>query len=193
MSSAFVLNRDSELKSPTPPTKIMTMTGSGKSSGCCTCTKRKVLIAVITACVFTLLCYVLREKYFFRADVLVAISSRVDDTNIQQHDETIKTKDESSKEDDDSSDEGGVLSFFGLGGGKKKKNNKAKSGDGGDGEAGEKINVWDAWMKQNKHFTSIGDIYDKCGKDNWFDESHFMCANIFKITENYKKGELFLF
>ena len=107
-----------------------------KPSGCFT--RRKITILFISLCVCTFLGYVLREKYFYRADVLVAISSQVDSTTTEE------TKG------------GGVLSFFGLGGGKKEKT-------GGDGGA-VKMNVWDAWMKSQPHYTSIGDIYNKCGK-----------------------------
>ena len=148
-SSVFVIGRQQSSS---------TMTASGKTTGCCTCTKRKLLILVVTLCVFTLLCYVLREKYFFRADVLVAISSRVDNTNGNDRSESFKTIDESNKKSEDSG-EGGVLSFLGFGNSKKK---KVSANDGGAG----KLNVWDAWMKQNKHYSSIGDIYNKCGKNS---------------------------
>lgn len=152
MSTVFTIGRQS--------TSAMTMTAS-KSTGCCTCTKKKLLIIFITLCMFTILFYVLREKYFFRADVLVAISSRVDNTNVEYGNDVKKEANKIDEIKKEENNEGGVLSFFGFGNNKKKKNVANVAGDEGAG----KLNVWDAWMKQNKHFTSIGDIYDKCGKN----------------------------
>lgn len=101
-------------------------------------TRRRFAIAGISLALFILFAYVIRERYFYRADVLIAIQ-----TNVHRQTESVQTnKDKEDKEED----KGGLLSYLGI---RVKKEEK-------------KMNIWDSWMDKQSKMTSIGDIFDKC-------------------------------
>ena len=116
------------------------MKGTPTPTGCFT--KRKLAIVGISIAVLVLVGYVLRERYFYRADVLIAIQ-----TNVKHARKVVTNKIGSN---------GGILGLLRFGG----KNNVGET----DEVKVETVNVWDAWMIKQTTMTSIGDIYDHCGK-----------------------------
>ena len=105
--------------------------------------RRKYGIAVVFALLFIMFCYFIRERYFYRADVLIAI----------QADITQPAGDAALQKNDIKEEKGGLFSYFGFGGGKKSEEEKEM-----------KMNPWDRWMSKQVKMTSIGDIYNRCGK-----------------------------
>uniref|UniRef100_A0A7M5WVL8 MD-2-related lipid-recognition domain-containing protein n=2 Tax=Clytia hemisphaerica TaxID=252671 RepID=A0A7M5WVL8_9CNID len=112
------------------------MKGTPTPTGCFT--KRKLAIVGIAVAVLVLVGYVLRERYFYRADVLIAIQ-----TNVQHARKVVGNKIGNK----------GILGFLNFGG----KNNVGETDD-----KKIKTNVWDEWMIKQTAMTSIGDIYDHC-------------------------------
>ena len=104
--------------------------------------RRKFGIATIAVLLLVLFGFFIRERYFYRADVLIAIQTDVTRSEKVLIEDQVKTE------------ESGLLSYFGFGG---KSNDKQK-------RAKKKLNIWDEWMMKQKKMTSIGDIYDKCGE-----------------------------
>jgi len=82
--------------------------------------------------------FVIREKYFYRADGLTAVVAAPRRPPNGEIGVKVVQKTETS-----------IWSWFGVG----KKNNEAKKSD---------LNVWDEFMLKNPRLISIGDIWDKC-------------------------------
>jgi len=99
--------------------------------------RRKYGIAIVFILFFIMFCYFIRERYFYRADVLIAIQ-----TDITQ---PVTEKEEKAT----------FLSYLGFGGSKKTDDNKEKERN---------MNPWDLWMSKQVKMTSIGDIYNRCGE-----------------------------
>lgn len=127
------------------------MSGKGNvSSPSCLCRRKFAILCIVGT--LTVLFFVIREKYFYRADVLIAMSAPVN-TNDESRRVEVQIESKVSSETG-----GGFLGFFGFSskGNKKKEEEKIKT------------NPWDEWMLRHKEMTSIGDIYDKCGKISLF-------------------------
>lgn len=107
--------------------------------------RRKCGIAGIVLMLFLIFFYAIRERYFYRADVLIAIQTDVRWT--QKVDEIIKKSGGGEK-----TEESGVFSYFGFGGETSSEKAKAKK----------KLDPWDKWMSEQTSMTSIGDIYNRC-------------------------------
>lgn len=87
----------------------------------------------------TILFFTIREKYFYRADVLKAVVA-VAPKNLPSGSVEVKIKEEKTT----------LWSYFGFDGGKKQNEKKVVK------------SKWDVWVENNPGLTSIGDIWDKC-------------------------------
>lgn len=128
------------------------MTGKNVVSSPSFCYRRKYSILCILG-TLTILFFVIREKYFYRADVLIAMSA----PRITDNEQRVQVQIESKVSSDisDGGGGGGFLTFFGFG--SKTSEEKVK-------KEKKLLNPWDEWMLKHTEMTSIGDIYNKCGE-----------------------------
>ena len=77
--------------------------------------------------------YIIKEKYFYASDCLAPVHAKLDNLVRNAHNAIAKH----------------IPSWKNKNGGLKV---KVKT----------KTNIWEEWMLQNPHMSSIGDIYDRC-------------------------------
>lgn len=118
----------------------------GSSTGTASWISRRKIYIIVGLVLFACLFVFIKEKYFYRSDLLKPIQ-----INTEKGLTKFKVRLEKNQ--------GGVLGYI-LGFGSSKKENELAE-----------LNIWDKWIIDHPDLKSIGDIYDKCGKYRiWFYE-----------------------
>ena len=126
----------------------------GSSTGTASWISRRKIYIIIGLVLFVCLFLFIKEKYFYRSDLLKPIL-----TNTEKGLTEFKVRIEKNQ--------GSILGYV-LGFGLSKKENKLVE-----------VNIWDKWIIDHPELTSIGDIYDKCGKYRiWF---YKQCGHPFAV------------
>lgn len=135
----------------------------GSSTGTASWISRRKIYITVGLVLFACLFVFIKEKYFYRSDLLKPIQ-----INTEKGLTKFKVRLEKNQ--------GGVLGYI-LGFGSSKKENELVE-----------LNIWDKWITDHPDLTSIGDIYDKCGKYRiWFYEQcdHPVSVVFFIVLEHH--------
>lgn len=135
----------------------------GSSTGTASWISRRKIYIIVGLVLFACLFVFIKEKYFYRSDLLKPIQ-----INTEKGLTKFKVRLEKNQ--------GGVLGYI-LGFGSSKKENELVE-----------LNIWDKWITDHPDLTSIGDIYDKCGKHRiWFYEQcdHPVSVVFFIVLEHH--------
>ena len=135
----------------------------GSSTGTASWISRRKIYIIVGLVLFACLFVFIKEKYFYRSDLLKPIQ-----INTEKGLTKFKVRLEKNQ--------GGVLGYI-LGFGSSKKENELVE-----------LNIWDKWITDHPDLTSIGDIYDKCGKYRiWFYEEcdHPVSVVFFIVLEHH--------
>ena len=135
----------------------------GSSTGTASWISRRKIYIIVGLVLFACLFVFIKEKYFYRSDLLKPIQ-----INTEKGLTKFKVRLEKNQ--------GGVLGYI-LGFGSSKKENELVE-----------LNIWDKWITDRPDLTSIGDIYDKCGKYRiWFYEQcdHPVSVVFFIVLEHH--------
>lgn len=135
----------------------------GSSTGTASWISRRKIYIIVGLVLFACLFVFIKEKYFYRSDLLKPIQ-----INTEKGLTKFKVRLEKNQ--------GGVLGYI-LGYGSSKKENELVE-----------LNIWDKWITDHPDLTSIGDIYDRCGKYRiWFYEQcdHPVSVVFFIVLEHH--------
>ena len=135
----------------------------GSSTGTASWISRRKIYIIVGLVLFACLFVFIKEKYFYRSDLLKLIQ-----INTEKGLTKFKVRLEKNQ--------GGILGYI-LGFGSSKKENELVE-----------LNIWDKWITDHPDLTSIGDIYDKCGKYRiWFYEQcdHPVSVVFFIVLEHH--------
>lgn len=135
----------------------------GSSTGTASWISRRKIYIIVGLVLFACLFVFIKEKYFYRSDLLKPIQ-----INTEKGLTKFKVRLEKNQ--------GGILRYI-LGFGSRKKENELVE-----------VNIWDKWIIDHPDLTSIGDIYDKCGKYRiWFYEQcdHPVSVVFFIVLEHH--------